>query len=144
MPRHLISNLLGLVGAVVGGALGFFIFSWLWNRGFYGLMIPGALLGLGCSLLARHFSMARGVLCGVAALGLALFTEWWFQPFDADHSLSYFLTHVKDLTGTTLLMTGIGAIIAFWVGKDGGLPGYSTVRPRPDREVPRPESRGTD
>ena len=41
-----------------------------------GLMIPGAFLGLGCSLLARHPSIVRGVFCGIAALGLSLFTEW--------------------------------------------------------------------
>ena len=51
MPRHLISNLLGLVGAIIGGVLGFYTFGWLFYYGFYGLMIPGAFLGLGCSLL---------------------------------------------------------------------------------------------
>ena len=76
MPRHLISNLLGLVGAVIGGALGFYTFGWLLGQGFYGLMIPGALLGLGCSLLAQHPSTIRGILCGLAALGLGLYTEW--------------------------------------------------------------------
>jgi Ca2+/Na+ antiporter len=143
MLRHLISNMLGLVGAAVGGVLGFYTFRWLWGQGFYGLMIPGALLGLGCSLLARHTSIVRGVLCGIAALGLALFTEWWFRPFAADDSLQYFLVHVKDLNATTLLMTVVGALIAYWVGKDGGLPGYSRTSPPPSRSIPEQESRGT-
>ena len=61
MARHLISNLLGLVGAIIGGVLGFYTFGWLFEHGFYGLMIPGALLGLGCSLLAQHPSSTRGL-----------------------------------------------------------------------------------
>jgi hypothetical protein len=121
MPRHLISNLLGLVGAIVGGVLGFYTFGWLLSYGFYGLMIPGAFLGLGCSLLARHPSTIRGVLCGVAGLGLAIFSEWKFRPFAADESLSYLLTHLTSLTPVTLLMIGVGAAIAFWVGRDSGI-----------------------
>ena len=50
MPRLLISNMLGLVGALLGGVLGFYTFGWVLEHGFLGLMIPGALLGLGCSL----------------------------------------------------------------------------------------------
>jgi hypothetical protein len=137
MRRLVISNLLGLVGAAAGGALGFGIFWWLWEQDYYGLMIPGALLGLGCSLLARHNSMVRGVLCGIAALGLALFSEWWLRPFDADTSLRYFLMHVKDLTPTTFLMAGIGALIAFWVGKDGGRAGSPRTSTRRDEASPK-------
>jgi hypothetical protein len=141
MPRLLISNVLGLVGAVVGGVLGFYIFRWLLGQGFYGLMIPGALLGLGCSLLARHTSMVRGVICGVAALGLALFTDWYFTI--TNDSFLDFVKQGKSLSGVTLLMTVVGALIAFWVGKDGGLPGYSRTSPPPMRPTSEQESRGT-
>jgi hypothetical protein len=146
MPRILISNLLGVIGAVAGGAVGFFIFRWLRQQGFYGLMIPGALLGLGCSLLARHASVARGVFCGLAALALALFTEWWFRPFIADDSLNYFFAHLKDLSGITILMTVIGALIAYWVGKDSGIAIAPRWGPRAGRtavpteeQSPKPE-----
>ena len=51
MPRHLIiSNVLGLVGAIVGGVLGFYTFGWLFHYGFYGLMIPGAFPRAGVQL----------------------------------------------------------------------------------------------
>jgi hypothetical protein len=125
MARHLVSNLLGLVGAVIGGVLGFYTFRWLVGQGFYGLMIPGALLGLGCSLLAQHPSTIRGIVCGVAALGLGLYTEWHFFPWNADNSLTYFLKNVTNLKPITLLMLGAGAIIAFWIGRDAGFPGRS-------------------
>ena len=61
MKRLLISNLLGLVGAAIGGVLGFYTFGWLEDHGFYGLAIPGAFLGLGCGLLAQHRSRPRGI-----------------------------------------------------------------------------------
>jgi len=120
MPRLIISNLLGLVGAIVGGVLGFYTFGWLLDHGFYGLMIPGAFLGLGCSLLVQHPSTIRGILCGLSALVLAIFTEWYHGPFKADNSLSYFLSHLTSLSPVTFLMIGVGALIAFWVGKDSG------------------------
>ena len=34
----------------------------------------------------------------MAALILALFTEWQFRPFVADPKLSYFVRHLTDLT----------------------------------------------
>ena len=121
MPRHLIiSNVLGFVGAIVGGVVGFYTFGWLLSYGFYGLMIPGAFVGLGCSLAASHPSTTRGILCGLAALGLAIFSEWKFRPFEADQSFSYLVTHLTSLTPVTLLMIGVGAALAFWVGKDSG------------------------
>jgi hypothetical protein len=120
MPRHLISILLSLVGAILGGVVGFYTVGWLSGQGFYGMIIPGALLGLGCSLFSPHTSMARGVFCAIAALSLSLFTEWWWYPFNADGSFSYFLNHVKDLPPVKFLMIGIGIAIAFWMGKDAG------------------------
>jgi hypothetical protein len=138
MPRHLISNLLGLVGAIVGGVLGFYTFGWLVGHGFYGLMIPGAFLGLGCGLSAQHPSLPRGILCGVAAVFLALFTEWWYFTHAAfeDSSFSYLLTHFTSLGSVTLLMTGIGALIAFWVAKDAGF------RWMPEGRRPAPDQAG--
>ena len=66
MKRQLISNLLGLVGAAVGGVVGFYTFGWLEHYGFYGLAIPGSFLGLGCGLLAQHRSCEPAV-CSAAS-----------------------------------------------------------------------------
>jgi hypothetical protein len=137
MPHRLISNLLGLVGALIGSVVGFYTFRWLYGQGFYGLMIPGAFVGLGCGLLAQHHSIVRGVLCGVAAVMLAVFTEWRFRPFDADNSLTYFIQHMSDLAPVTLLMMGLGALIAFWVAKDAGIRRGPEGRP-PAPPGPRP------
>lgn len=141
MPRYLISNVLGIVGAVIGGVLGFYTFRWLRGQGFYGLMIPGALIGLGCSLLAQHSSTTRGIACAVAAVGLGLFTEWYFWPFAADESLSYFLKSVGDLKPVTMLMIGVGAVFAFWLGRDAGYRGMRSAYGKPDLnpETRKPE-----
>src|SRR5262249_40155099 len=92
MSRSLLSNLLGLVGAAVGGAIGYFAFRWFCKQGFYAMVLPGGMLGLGCLILARHRSMARGIVCGVAAVALGLFTEW--RHFWANRTLGQFLTEV--------------------------------------------------
>jgi hypothetical protein len=136
MPQRLISNLLGLIGALIGGVLGFYTFDWLEAHEFYGLAIPGAFLGLGCGLLSRHSSIPRGILCGAAALALSVFTEWWFHPFLVDNSLQYLVTHLTNKNSVTLLMMGIGTAIAFLVGKDAGF------RWLPERHRPTSAERG--
>lgn len=118
MRTPVVSNLLGLAGAVVGGVLGYFLFFWIVKQGFYGLMIPGALMGLGCSLLAQHRSVPRGIVVAGLAVGLGLFTEWRFRPFNADGSFRFLLTHVTDLMPITLLMIGLGGVFGFWMGRD--------------------------
>ena len=131
MAKLLISYLLGLVGAIVGGVLGFYTFHWLLGHGFYGLAIPGAFLGLGCGLLSRHNSILRGILCGIAALILSLYSEWTYMRFAVDDSFSYMVSHLSDKGPVTSLMIVLGTIIAFWVGKDGGFRWLPEGRGRP-------------
>jgi hypothetical protein len=121
MSRYLISNVLGLVGAALGGVLGFFLYCWIVKQGFVGGMIPGALLGLGCSLLARHPSTARGAVCGVAGLVLGFFADWYTNL--TDDTFWQYLQNVKSVNLVYLLMIVLGAVIAFWLGKDAGVPG---------------------
>src|SRR5687768_15518036 len=71
----------GILGGVVGGVVGFFAFQWLARQGMYGMMIPGASIGLGAGLAARGRSAALGVLCAIAAIGLSIFAEWAVRPF---------------------------------------------------------------
>ena|SRR5579864_5819239 len=135
------STILGLAGAAIGGYLGFRIFAWMMRtQGLYGLILPGALLGLGCGLLARHESVARGIACGLAGLALGLFAEWHERPFVADSSFGYFLTHLHELNSPipTLVMIALGGIFGAWWGKDviGGF--WGTRRP-PSRDQTNPK-----
>src|SRR5262245_39499048 len=95
---RLVSNALGLVGAAAGWLLGSLAFGWAYNHGYYAGMLPGGLLGLGCTLLARHASFARGIVCGFAALVLGILNEWWYCYFVADPGLGYFLSHLGDVS----------------------------------------------
>jgi hypothetical protein len=137
--RQIASYVLGLIGAVIGGALGYYIFMWIVDQGFYGLMIPGALLGLGCSLLSQHRSHVRGVICAAAACLLGLYSEWKFAPFRADASLGYFMSHVAELKPITQGMIVLGAFFAYWLGRDAGfalLPGAIRQGATSERQDP--------
>ena len=114
------STVLGLIGAAAGGVFGHVLFFWFVKYGFYAMIFPGAFLGIGCGLLARHGSKTRGFVCAIAGLVLGLHTEWIFRPFKADDSFPYFLGHVGQLTPVTLIMIVLGAAVAFWFGKDAG------------------------
>jgi hypothetical protein len=118
--RQMTSCLLSLAGAVVGGVLGYYIFRWFLRYNFYGMMIPGALVGLGCGLLAQHSSPIRGLVCALVALGLGFYTEWSFFPFADDRSLGFFLKNITALSPVTFLMIALGAFFAYWLGKDAG------------------------
>ncbi len=106
--------------AVIGGIAGYFAFFWIVQQGFYGLILPGGLLGLGASV----FPCRSAWLCtlfGAMSLALGLFTEWRFEPFLKDGSPVFFLTHAYQLRPITLLMIGAGAFIGFWAPyKRGG------------------------
>ena len=99
---------LGLLGATIGGAIGYFAFFWAARQGFYALVLPPALLGLTAGYLARCRSVPMAILCAVAGLALGMYTEWRFAPFRADPSFSYFLTHAHQLKPFTLLSLALG------------------------------------
>ena len=107
--------MLGLLGAAVGAALGYFGFVLALRGGLYALMLPGGLIGLGGGLLVKDRSIARAILFGVFAVGLGLVAEWRNFPFIADSSFSYFVTHLQQLRGMTLLMLAGGTALAVWL-----------------------------
>jgi hypothetical protein len=139
MSRYLISNLLGLVGAALGGVAGFYVYRWVLNQGFIGGMIPGAFLGLGCSLLARHPSLARGIVCGVAGLLLGFFTDWYTTI--TQQTFWEYLLDMKSINQVILLTIAIGTFIAFWLGKDAGIAGRARPAAAPAGPIP-PQQEG--
>jgi len=120
-PNRALVLLRGIAGGAVGGVIGYFLFHWLLTKGFYALVMPGALLGLGAGLAARGRSVPLGAVCAVAALALAIFAEWSRPggPFQADPSLLYFVTHLHHLDGAMVkyVMMGLGTACAYWFGQ---------------------------
>ncbi len=112
-PNRIQTIALGLLGAVIGGAIGYFAFFWIARQGLYALVLPPALMGFTAGLCARRRSMPLALVCGVAGLALGLFTEWRFAPFVADNSLPYFITHIHALKPMTMLMLALGAFLSY-------------------------------
>jgi hypothetical protein len=107
-------NVLAIASAIVGGAIGVVAFWWLLSQGLYGLVLPGGLLGIGAGL-GKNRSIFVPIVCGVAALVLGFAAEWYFHPFIADDSFSFFVSHLFDLLPATFLMIALGTWIGFWV-----------------------------
>jgi len=107
--------LVGIGGAILGGAVGYFVFMWAAHHGFYALMLPGGLAGAGAGFFVTNRSIPRAVLCGAFGVVLGLFAEWRFAPFIADNGLSYFVGHVHQLQTITLLMVLGGGILGGWL-----------------------------
>ncbi len=103
-----------LGGALLGGVIGHFGAFWMAQQGFKAMVLPGGLIGLGAGM-TQHSSRALPIICGVLALLNGLLTEWLVFPFIKDDSLSFFLTHLTDLSGATHLMILAGTAIGFWV-----------------------------
>lgn len=102
-----------LLGAAIGGLIGYLVFFWVAKLGFYALILPGGLLGFGAGLFNAR-SVAVAVICGVAATALGFYTEWRFAPFAANESLGYFVAHIHQLNPITLVMIAAGGLIGFW------------------------------
>ena len=116
----IVSNLLGLAGALVGGTIGYLLFGAIAYRGYNAHLVPGGLLGFGCGLLARHKSEPRGILCGLAAFVLTLYCESRFFPFSRDDRLDYFIRHLGDLDSMTWIMLILGSLIADYLARTPG------------------------
>jgi hypothetical protein len=109
----------GIAGAIAGGVLGYFAFRFLSSQGFYGLMIPGLLVGLGAGWAARQRSQILGIVCALGGLALMIVAEWLRSPMLADKSLLYFVTHLHQMDGATvkIAMLALGTAAAWWFGR---------------------------
>lgn len=107
-------DILVLMGAGLGGLLGYLAFFWVARQGYYGLVLPGGLLGLGAGLFPARSKLVAG-LCGLMALLLGFFTEWRFAPFQDDGSLGYFVAHLYELKPITLIMIAAGTFLGCWL-----------------------------
>jgi hypothetical protein len=108
------NSLKNLLGALVGGFVGYWVFVWFLGHSFYAMIAPGGLLGLGASFFRHRSFLLPIATCGMAMF-LGVFTEWKHFPFKKDESLGFFLQNVGNLKPVTLLMIGLGAALAFYL-----------------------------
>lgn len=99
---------------IVGGVAGYFVFVWLVSQGFYALVLPGAMLGLACGYASKIRSPWLAAVGGVGATLLLIFCEWKTFPFVADDSFSYFVVHLHQLRGLTLIFLLLGILAGAW------------------------------
>lgn len=102
-----------IAAAVAGGAAGYALFFWLVGRGYYGLAIPGGMVGAGGAVF-RSRSWGTPIACGVLAVLVGFFTEWRYSPFVADAGFGYLISHVAQLGVPTLAMIAVGGFAGFW------------------------------
>lgn len=114
MNAKILQSMRCVAAAAAGGTLGYFGFFWAASQGLYAMVLPGGLIGIGATIWPVRSTWICW-LCGLAALLLGIVTEWQYRPFKADDSLAYFVTHLHQLTGMTLLMIGLGAALGFWL-----------------------------
>jgi hypothetical protein len=121
--QRVLDYVLGILGGIVGGVVGYFVFFFAIGQGLYPMVLPGALVGLGCGAMLGTKSNAMGIICGLSALALGLFIEWQFAPFERDRSLGFFLSHINQLRSMTLILIVLGALLAyaFGRGREGGV-----------------------
>jgi hypothetical protein len=121
--QYVLNYILGILGGIAGGTIGYFVFFYATGQGLYPMVLPGALVGLGCGAMLGTKSNAMGIVCGLSALALGLFIEWQFAPFEHDRSFGFFLLHLNQLRSMTLILIVLGALLAFAFGRgrDGGV-----------------------
>jgi hypothetical protein len=131
---RLVGILRGVVGAVLGGVVGYYLYDWMLSYGFYALILPGTLVGVGFGLLSRQKCVLCAIACGVVGLALGMFAEWRVFPFIEDDSFGFFLMHLHQLRPVTLLLIGLGGLFSFWfgMGRDEGRGREAVARPPAD------------
>ena len=103
----------GTAGAVLGATAGYFLFGWLIDQGLYGLALPGALTGIGASLLSRRRSIVVAIIAGIVAFGVSALCE---ATFLQDGTLETFLDSIDKQPTMTYVMLVVGVCCAVWLG----------------------------
>jgi len=119
-PSRIVGLVRGVVGAVLGAVLGHCVFVWMLRHGFYALILPGTMLGLGFGLFSRRQSIGWGIGCGVFGVVMGVFSEWRTAPFTEDGGLLFFLAHLHQLRPPTIMLILLGGLFAFWFGVGRG------------------------
>ena len=121
MRKILLEFVPGLLGGVVGGVLGYFVVGWISRQGFYAMILPGALVGLGCGQASSTRSNVRGVVSALMALIAGLISEWlvFYHPAERTvGSFVEFLSKFGQQPMVTPIMIAVGTLFGYWWGRE--------------------------
>jgi len=108
------SLILGLIGALAGGLAGYYGFFWMVSQGFFSPILPGAFLGLGAGLCVRHRSNLLGAICGIAAIGIGIFTQWRaVVRGGGEESFADYVRYAYSEPPVTLIMIALGGFFGY-------------------------------
>ena len=105
---------LGTLGGLAGGAIGFFACQLLADQGLYAAVLPGALVGLGFAFAARKKHIAFGIISAILGLVAGLVTQW--RVYSNEPSFFKLVGELKDYSMVTWLVLGVGTVLAFSFG----------------------------
>ncbi len=112
MNNYPLKNLLlGLVGAAIGGVVGYFLTDWAQSQGFVALVVPGGAVGLGFGLAARKRHISFGVIGAVLAAAAGFFTDW--KLFENGLSISEYFQQLPKHSPIVWLMLAVGVWLGF-------------------------------
>ena len=116
---------LGVLGAMLGAVVGFFLFQFLTQQGLYLIVLPGALVGWGCAYAARSRSFVLAVIAIVVAIPATIVCEWKTDAYLCDDGktlmgIGEYVSRMVELRGWQLpVFVGLNGVIAFWLGRRG-------------------------
>jgi len=118
---------LGVAGAIAGGVVGFFLFQILVDQGLYFMVLPGALVGLGCGLAVRSRSFVFSAIAMLISIPVTIVCEWKKDAYYCDDNetlmgIIEYTTRMStpELRGSLILVfIALNALIAFWLGRRG-------------------------
>ncbi len=106
------ANLLAMVGAAVGGLVGYGLVFWLLDRGLLGLALPGGLLGVGAGVVVNRGRWVA-LVCGIAALVLGLTAD--YQSLAKPPAVADYLMGLPSRSVVTLAMLAVGTALGFYI-----------------------------
>lgn len=105
-----------LVGAVVGGAIGYGLFWWQQQTGVWIVAATGICLALGAGLMGTCRSFRAGVVFCLAAVAFTLIIAWHNDPLSRDRSLFDYAAEVPRRPANVLWTYLAVAAAGFWFG----------------------------
>jgi hypothetical protein len=118
----------GVIGALVGAAAGIWLFDFLLTKDLYAQPVPGAAVGMLCSIASGKRSWLLAGMCGVLGLLAGALAE--HAAFVADDwDVVAALGALGELEGGHLFRIVVGVVIAIWFG-------LGRDRPTKERSAP--------